>query len=318
MPKTTCNKGKGLAVVVFRQFITFVSMHTEIKTYGLKDAKGNPTDFILKDMGKLYDSFDGQSDAPHRHDYYTILLIEKAKGEHLVDFHSYDLFDHSLFFIYPGQVHQLHAYERPEGWVINFSQMFLVQNNIPERMINDVYLFNVHGESPPLPVTEDHFQHYKDIIRQIEQYSQLDPGYKNDALGALLKLMLIQSNNHCSLQKERNPQTIETGNQLVRHFKQLIDENYKELHKVSDYANQLSVTSDYLNKSVKSITGKSAKEFILDRILVEAKRVLLFTETSNKELAFDLGFEEPAHFSNFFKKYTNSSPMDFRNTARQA
>lgn len=292
-------------------------MHTEIKTYGLKDLEGNPTDFILKDMGPLYDSFNGESDAPHRHDYYTILLIEKAKGVHIVDFHSYDLMDHSLFFIYPGQVHQLIAEDRPEGWIINFSHMFLVQNNIPDRMINDVYLFNVHGESPPLPVTEDHFQHYRDIIRQIGQYSQLDHSYKNDALGALLKLILIQSNNHCSIQKLRNPQSIESGNQLVRNFKQLIDEHYKELHKVSDYAAMLSVTSDYLNKSVKSITGKSAKEFILDRILVEAKRVLLFTETTNKELAFDLGFEEPAHFSNFFKKYTSSSPLDFRNSARQ-
>ncbi len=268
-------------------------------------------------MGELYDSFGGRPDAPHRHDYYTILLIEKAKGAHLVDFKSYDLFDHCLFFIYPGQVHQLIATSKPKGWVINFSQLFLVQNSIPDRMIDDVYLFNKHGETPPLPVTEENFQHYKDIIRQIEQYSSLDPGYKNDALGALLKLMLIQSNSHCSLQKQKNPQTVEAGNQLLRHFKELIDQHYKELHKVSDYAEKLSVTSDYLNKSVKSITGKSAKEFILERILVEAKRVLLFTESTNKELAFDLGFEEPAHFSNFFKKYTNVSPIDFRNTARQ-
>ena len=248
----------------------------------------------------------------------TILLIEKAKGVHIIDFKSYDLFDHCLFFIYPGQVHQVMASERPEGWVINFTQLFLVQHSIPDRMINDVYLFNKHGETPPLPVTEENFQHYKDIIRQIQQYSQLDSSMKDDALGALLKLMLVQSNNHCSLQKEKNPQTIEVGNQLLRHFKELIDQHYSELHKVSDYADMLSVTSDYLNKSVKAITGKSAKEFILDRILVEAKRVLLFTETTNKELAFQLGFEEPSHFSSFFKRYTNTSPIDFRNKARQA
>ena len=292
-------------------------MHTSITTYGLTDSQGQATDFILKDMGQLYDSFGGQADAPHRHSYFTILLIEKARGVHVVDFKSFDLFDHCLFFIYPGQVHQLMSSGRPQGWVINFSQLFLVQHSIPDRMINDVYLFNKHGETPPLPVTEENFQHYKDIIRQIQQYSKLDPNYKDDALGALLKLILIQSNTHCSLQKENNPQTIETGNQLLRQFKELIDLHYKELHKVSDYAGKMAVTSDYLNKSVKAITGKSAKEFILDRILVEAKRVLLFTESTNKELAFHLGFEEPAHFSNFFKKYTNFSPIDFRNTIRQ-
>lgn len=293
-------------------------MHNEIATYNLTDANGQSTDFILKDMGELYDRFGGQPDVPHRHNYFTILLIEKAEGMHVVDFKSFDLFDHCLYFIYPGQVHQFMASSRPEGWIINFSNHFLMQHAIPGRMIDDVYLFNKYGETPPLPVSADNFQHYKDIIRQIRQYSQLDSQLKNDALGALLKLILIQSNNHCSLHKEKNPQTIEVGNQLVRQFKELIDNHYSELHKVSDYADKLAVTSDYLNKSVKALTGKSAKEFILERILVEAKRALLFTETSNKELAFQLGFDEPAHFSNFFKKYTNTSPGDFRTTARRA
>lgn len=293
-------------------------MHTEIKTYELTNQNNEPINFILKDMGELHDTFDGQTDRPHRHDYYTILLIEKAEGEHIIDFKTYKLFDHSLFFIYPGQVHQVISTSRPQGWVINFSELFLVQSGIPERMINDVYLFNKYGEAPPLPINDTDFEHYKDIIRQIQQYLSLDNQYKHDALGALLKLILIRSNNHCSLQKQKDPQTIEAGNQLVRQFKELIEKHYRELHKVNDYADMLAVTADYLNKSVKSLTGKSAKEFILDRILTEAKRALLFTETTNKELAFQLGFEEPAHFSNFFKRYTQLSPIDFRNTVRQA
>jgi len=293
-------------------------MHTEIKTYELTNQNNEPINFILKDMGELHVTFDGQTDRPHRHDYYTILLIEKAEGEHIIDFKTYKLFDHSLFFIYPGQVHQVISTSRPQGWVINFSELFLVQSGIPERMINDVYLFNKYGEAPPLPINDTDFEHYKDIIRQIQQYLSLDNQYKHDALGALLKLILIRSNNHCSLQKQKDPQTIEAGNQLVRQFKELIEKHYRELHKVNDYADMLAVTADYLNKSVKSLTGKSAKEFILDRILTEAKRALLFTETTNKELAFQLGFEEPAHFSNFFKRYTQLSPIDFRNTVRQA
>ena len=94
-------------------------MHNEITTYGLLDQQGVETNFILKDIGALYDKFGGEPDKPHRHDYFTILLIEKAKGVHIVDFKSFDLFDHCLFFIYPGQVHQFMASERPEGWVIN-------------------------------------------------------------------------------------------------------------------------------------------------------------------------------------------------------
>ncbi|MCW0483260.1 AraC family transcriptional regulator [Gaoshiqia sediminis] len=293
-------------------------MHNEITTYGLTDLNGAPVEFILKDMGALYEAATGEADRPHRHDYFTILLIEKASGKHIIDFQEYQLFDHCLYFIYPGQVHQLIASEKPTGWVLNFSKSFLVHNNISDQMINDVYLFNKHGETPPLPVNETDFQNYKNLVWQISQYRDLELDYKNEAMGALLKLILIHSNTHCTLHKEKNPQRLEAGNQLVRRFKKLIDLHYKELHKVSDYADKLLVTSDYLNKSVKSLTGKSAKEYILERILVEAKRVLLFTELSNKELAFELGFEEPAHFSNFFKKYNGLSPIDFRNSARQS
>lgn len=295
-----------------------LSGHTEIKTYGLRDQNNEPVEFILKDIATLYDRMEGKPDKPHRHDYFTIILIEKARGVHNVDFKSYEMFDKSLFFIYPGQVHQVIASEKPTGWVLNFSRLFLVKNNIPDKMIDDVYLYNEHGETPPLPLNDEQFEYYRTIVNHISEYASLQLDYKSDALGALLKLLLIQSNNHCSLQKDNDPQTLETGNHLVRKFKKLIETHFNSKHKVSDYAHMLSVSSDYLNKSVKTLTGKSAKEYILHRIILEAKRSLLFTELSNKELAYQLGFEEPAHFSNFFKRYSGNSPLEFRQLARQS
>ncbi len=293
-------------------------MHTEIKTYSLTNQGGEHVEFIIKNVGDIYESMNGEPDHPHRHDYFTLLLIENAKGRHIIDFKEFELSGHSVSFIYPGQVHQVIATEKPVGWVINFSRLFLIKNNIPDQMINDVYLYNKFGETPPLSINEDQWKVYLDIIRQILQYSNLQIIYKYEALGVFLKLLLIQSNNHCSLQKDKDLQSIEVGNQLVRNYKKLIEKHYKEYHKVSDYADILSVTSDYLNKSVKSFTGKSAKEYITDRILLEAKRILLFTEQTNKELAYDLGFEEPSHFSNFFKKSNGVSPIDFRNSARKS
>ena len=85
---------------------------------------------------------------------------------------------------------------------------------------------------------------------------------------------------------------------------------------VSDYADMLAVTPDYLNKTVKSSTGKSAKEHIQSKIATEAKRSLIFSNLSGKELAYDLGFDESAHFNNFFKKTTGLTPTEFRETVR--
>jgi len=86
---------------------------------------------------------------------------------------------------------------------------------------------------------------------------------------------------------------------------------------VSEYADEMAVTSDYLNKTVKNLTGKSAKDHIQSKLITEAKRSLLFSNITNKELSYALGFDESAHFNNFFKKITGQTPSEFRITARQ-
>lgn len=292
-------------------------MHNKIKTYSLNGEENILLDFNLKKMEDIHDKYNGKPDRAHRHDYFTIILVNKSAGKHFIDFKEYALSDKSLHFIYPGQVHQIITTSKPHGWVLNFSKMFLVKNGISNQIINDVYLYNEYGESEPLSINQKELDAYEEIIVQMKNYSIKDSVYKYDALGSLLKLFLIQSNNLCTLSKEKDVQSIEVGNHLVRKFKQFIETDFRESHKVSSYADKLAVTSDYLNKSVKSLTGKSAKEHILNRIIVEAKRELLFTDQSNKELSFYLGFDEPSHFSNFFKKYSGVTPNNFRSASRQ-
>jgi len=125
-------------------------------------------------------------------------------------------------------------------------------------------------------------------------------------------LFLVLSNNHCSVRKEDNTQLLESGNTLLRSFRNLLNKRYTTEHQVSGYADEIAVTADYLNKIVKNLTGVSAKEHIQNKLVLEAKRSLIFTDISNKELAFSLGFEEAAHFNNFFKKMTGMSPGEFR------
>jgi AraC-like DNA-binding protein len=79
----------------------------------------------------------------------------------------------------------------------------------------------------------------------------------------------------------------------------------------------MAVTSDYLNKTVKNLTGKSAKDHIQSKLITEAKRALLFSNITNKELAYELGFEESSHFNNFFKKMTGQTPTEFRSTSNK-
>ena len=290
----------------------------DIRTYTFPEFEDNNPSFSLRRLEDLYRIKHGESDIPHRHDYYTIVFFEKGAGTHIVDFMEYQIEDCSIYFIVPGQMHQVIPTSEPKGWTMKFTDEFLIANSISDKLINGIYLFNEFGQSPPLSINEMQMSVYLNIISQIEFFSNSLESYTQEAIGALMKLFFIQSNNHCSLHKNNNPQLQETTNQLLHSFKQLLNKHYASMHLVSDFANKLNVTADYLNKTVKSITGKSAKDHIQAKIIIEAKRSLLFSEISSKELAYVLGFEESAHFNNFFKKITGQTPSEFRVLARQS
>jgi len=290
----------------------------DIRTYTFTENSPNYSGFALKRMEDVYRNAQGAPDSPHRHDYYTIIFIERGEGVHFVDFTEYKVEDRTIYFIQPGQMHQLVLASEPEGWVITFTEEFLIANSIPEKLINDIYLFNDYGQSPPLPMNEKDLPVYKNLIAQIVLFAESLETYTLEAVGALVKLFLIQSNNHCSLHKSNNPQLIETSNHILRTFKQSLNKKYAASHMVSEYADEMAVTSDYLNKTVKNLTGKSAKDHIQSKLITEAKRSLLFSNITNKELAYALGFDESAHFNNFFKKITGLTPSEFRITSRQS
>ncbi len=293
-------------------------LQKDIKTHSFADSSADDATFTLKRMEDVYRKTNGAPDVPHRHDYYTIIFIERGQGTHFIDFTEYEIVDRSIFFIMPGQMHQVILTSEPTGWIITFTEEFLIANSIPDKMINDIYLFNDYGQSPPLPINENDMPVYKNLILQMAHFEKSLETYTQEAVGSLVKVFLIQGNNHCSLRKSNNPQLIETSNHILRTFKQLLNKKYATDHMVSDYAYELAVTSDYLNKTVKNLTGKSAKEYIQSKLITEAKRSLLFSNISNKELAYELGFEESAHFNNFFKKATGQTPSEFRVLARQS
>ncbi|MBS2210065.1 helix-turn-helix domain-containing protein [Carboxylicivirga mesophila] len=295
-------------------------MHNEIKTYELTQTDGASIDFIIKSTADIFEQLQGHpemQDHPHRHNYFTIILVEdNPGGVHIIDFKEYPLNGPAIHFVYPGQVHQFLSETSPKGYVLNFSRTFLMKNGIPDELIDRVYLYNTFGDSPPMPVNQEQLTVFSDIIRQMQQYQQGENYFHYEALGALLKLFIINISGACSLSK-LNTEYDTGSNRLIRDFKKLVESNYQQSHKVQDYAEQLAVSADYLNRYVKSKTGKSAKEYIQDKLMIEAKRLLLFTELSGKELAYELGFEEPPHFNAFFKKVSGFSPIAFRQEVRQ-
>ncbi|MFD1163712.1 helix-turn-helix transcriptional regulator [Hwangdonia seohaensis] len=282
-----------------------------VKTYQKVNVEQESLSFGISKMEDIYTKRHGKVDEPHRHNYYTVLIINKARGQHKIDFNTYELSDKQIFFVAPGQVHQVLENEKSFGFSMVFSNQFLVENSIRLSFIDSLNLFQNYGQSPPLIPNAAQFKTIGDFANQIYNLFNSDVNMKLLSIGAFLKLLLIECNNVCSINPiESDVDT--TGDNLIRAFKKGVESHYKKEHSTTFYANALHISPDHLNRTVKARIGKTAKDYIQARIVTEAKRLLYFSDLSNKEIAYELGFNEPANFSAFFKKHTQLSPSSFK------
>ncbi|MDD7915348.1 AraC family transcriptional regulator [Polaribacter ponticola] len=284
---------------------------SSVKTYQKVNSKKESASFGISKMEDVYTKRNGKIDEPHRHNFYTVLIVKQAKGQHKIDFNSYPLESNQIFFVAPGQVHQVIEEKKSYGFAMTFSNQFLVENSIPLSFIESLNLFQNYGQSPPLKPNAAQLHSIENFATNIFNLFYSDATMKNLSIGAFLKLLLIECNNICAINPiESDVDT--SGDNLLRSFKTAVDINYKKEHSTTFYANELFISPDHLNRTFKSKTGKTAKEYIQARIITEAKRLLYFTNLSNKEIGFELGFNEPANFSAFFKKHTQLSPSNFK------
>ncbi len=282
-----------------------------IKTYQNVNRQDPLQDFGISRMEDIYARRKGEVDSPHRHDYYTVLLVKKGRGAHFIDFQEHPLQDQQVFFISPGQVHQVVEEEASQGFSLVFSSQFLASNNIPFRFLDDLNLFQDYGQNPPMPLDTQKLHQLSYYCEEMLEDYQSQDKFRHQAIAALLEVFLIRANHWCTLPFE-NTQRLEAGNVILRAFKGLVETHFTEWHKSQQYAEALHISPDHLNRTIKSLIGKTAKEYLQSRLTIAAKRLLYFSEQSNKEIAYTLGFSEPANFSAFFKKCTGTSPSAFR------
>ena len=284
-----------------------------VKTYHEVHSQNNLTGFGISTMEDIYSSRKGMPDDPHRHDYFTVLLVKEATGRHIIDFNTYAFSPHQVYFVSPGQVHQVVEEKSGSGYVMTFSTHFLVENAIPLNFIEGLNLFHDYGQSPPLLPSTEQFRQLTVYAKEIFTLSHSDARMKALSIGAYLKLFLIDCNAICA-ELPFTGQNELSEHHLIGRFKELVNLNFAREHSTGFYAGQLQISPDHLNRMIKSRIGKTAKEYIQSRITTEAKRLLYFSELSTKEIGFTLGFNEPANFSSFFKNCTQMSPTTFKKT----
>ncbi|TRZ41427.1 helix-turn-helix domain-containing protein [Robertkochia solimangrovi] len=248
----------------------------------------------------------------HSHDYYVIQILTKGSGTHTIDFRSYDMNPGSVFFLNPGQPHQVTETSPNEGFIISFNYEFLARSNISLNFIHDINLFRPFGESPPLHPGSDNFDKILAYCMEIESCFERSDDFRYEALGAYLRLLLISCNASCDIRELPPEDLADNAVETIRNFRALVEKQFRDWHRASQYADALYISVNYLNKLVKTYLGTSTKDYIQDRIILEVKRSLINSGQTAKEIAYDLGYKEPSHLSNAFKKCTGISLSDFR------
>jgi AraC family transcriptional regulator, transcriptional activator of pobA len=274
--------------------------------------KSQPVFFAFRTMEENHERTGGKPDIPHRHDFYTILLVKNACGKHFVDYQEYPLKPEIVFLLSPGQVHQIVSNCPPTGDIIMFNNEFLNLNYVSAEFISNIGLFSSGTSVPPIEINEEGMRTLAFYSGEIRKAFESEMQFKYDVIASNLKLFLIECNRYAIPSKVDNPQAIEAGRVIVRTFKGLLEANFAQWHRVNTYARQLNITPDYLNNVIKGSIGKTAKELIAQRITLEAKRLGLHTSLTLKEIAYSLGFDDPSHFSKFFKNEAGQSFSEFR------
>ncbi len=283
----------------------------EIPIYNIHDLAVLPEGVVSIGVKRLEQGFKDRENirSSHRHSFYQILWITKGRGTHFIDFNAYPLKPNSLYFLSPGQVHDWKLSEEVTGYIIAFTNEFFSRSLNNQNILSLPYFYTLNTQ-PLLSINDEQAATFNSIIQKIEYEYQCVLVDREDLLSAYLCILLIEAKRlYCPVQ---TIYTTAAGIAIARKFLLLVEANFLTQTLVSDYAKMLGITANHLSETVKETTGDTAGELIRNRLLLEAKRLLVYSELSISEIAHHLNFEDPSYFGRFFKKYTHCSPGVFR------
>ena len=257
----------------------------------------------------------GEPLVPDVKELYSIIWIRKGSGAISIDMRTYTINSDTIYCIKPGQAVKFEPAEETEGYTLSFSADFLAMAGNHMEPLYHSPLF--HPLSPFSIIKVENrmgLEMLQVAEKMITEFSNAYPG-KEEILRGLLKIFLVYLNRQ---QEELQPQLMNLNQSgLASKFFSLLEKNFANRKMVSDYAQDLSVTPNYLNEIVKRASGFPASFHIRQRIILEAKRKAAYVRASMKEIAYDLGFDDIAHFSKYFKNASGVSFTDFRKEISQ-
>ncbi len=248
----------------------------------------------------------------HRDDHYIFLFQESGVSKMILDFQEIELNGAGVFYILPAQAHQILEFKQTSGWFL------AVDTSMIEVRYRTVFEEFISQQRPVKPATTD--------LGQIKQCAELlylffmrkEQSFVSETtlralvsayVGMIAEIYLLGEPQKGI--RNLRPQVI------TRQFRKILRSNFKSLKRPSDYASELCLSLSYLNECVKEETGSPVSHWVHQEIVLEAKRLLCYSNANVKQIAFSLGYDDHAYFSRLFTRLSGMSPLQFRKLYRE-
>lgn len=270
------------------------------------------------EVGKLSDHLrqaDLEYDVVNNRDLYKIILIKQGHLKIKIGDQVHKLKGAGMYFLAPGQVSRVIAFDKlTEGYCVAFDTDYFLLC-LKNQVQLCFYPFFQVDKYPLLYLTKSQWNKFEPLLTKIAFEYQNRTELNDDLLTKLyLNVLLIEIERLYKLKATSAHGESSRKKLIASKFRQLVEKNFLNVRKVSDYAGSLFISPNYLNDTVREVTGQSASEVIQDRIILEAKAQLVQTELTVNEIAYQLQFHDTSYFCRFFRKHTGASPQVFRET----
>lgn len=276
----------------------------------LFQSEKNAPDFYFNTLRNHLVSSHKHIEKPHRHDFYVTVIFTKGTGIHEIDFQKYDVSEGSLFFLSPGQVHSWELSPDTDGYIFFFSQPYYEMHYVNQKLKNFPF-FNSPSFPRKLQLQSTELEAMIRLFEAIQNEHQSQNVMKQSFILSLISQIYIQSVREFSKGDEKTSATSVSYFKHYQDFENLLEESFTSQKSISFYASQLNISAKHLNRITQTVMQKTASEIITERVILEAKRMLIYLDEGLVEIAFRLGYEEYSYFARIFRKNTGITPSQF-------
>ncbi|MDF2831965.1 AraC family transcriptional regulator [Chryseobacterium indoltheticum] len=276
----------------------------------LFQSEKNAPDFYFNTLKDHLVSSHKHIEKPHRHDFYVTVIFTKGTGTHEIDFQKYDVSEGSLFFLSPGQVHSWELSPDTDGYIFFFSQPYYEMHYVNQKLKNFPF-FNSPSFPRKLQLQSDELINMTRLFEDIQNEHQSQNVMKQGFILSLISQIYIQSVREFAKDDEKTSATSVSYFKHYQDFENLLEESFTSQKSISFYASQLNISAKHLNRITQTVMQKTASEIITERVILEAKRMLIYLDEGLVEIAFRLGYEEYSYFARMFRKNTGITPSQF-------